>query len=191
MSIFSGIRKITIKKQNFSDPRKKAHKEKAPWQRDTEEAMTDDEFDEKTYLKGRLPLARQQSAEIPPKHGKFFFSILENIVRVPWFLFIPQIELQVAKRPIWLTLSHGGTERWSILFQKTRINLISFSLLKPHIHLRLNSDAASTDRDLIHMQKSNKNSTSSDLILCLGFSAKLFNDHVFWRKFGPFHFVLD
>ena len=42
--------------------------------------MTDDEFDERTYLKGRLPLARQLSGEIPPKHGKLILSMPEHIV---------------------------------------------------------------------------------------------------------------
>ncbi len=56
--------------QPSSEPRKKK-KERAPWQKDDNyEGMTDDEFDESSYLKGRLALSGKTSGDIPQKNGK-------------------------------------------------------------------------------------------------------------------------
>ncbi len=58
-----------------SEPRKKK-KEKAPWQKDDNyEGMTDDEFDESSYLQGRLTLPGKASGDIPQKSGKIYAPI--------------------------------------------------------------------------------------------------------------------
>lgn len=55
----------------LSEPRKKPERNRPEWQKGDDDILTDDEFDEHDFLRGRIPLLRQSvDRELPPRPGK-------------------------------------------------------------------------------------------------------------------------